>query len=152
MFDAPCKELVGYPLVRRLTGVVVVHTEIDRVDVRVVLQHLKQHLISHTAGGGIAVSAPVPLVQRNITEHIYGRLKKIEGVVGAGSVKAVTGIAALCIALVGALAACASLVRMAGDAIFIVADKDGVVVVGRFVDHSPMHKGVQHISVNPSAA
>ena len=40
---------------------------------------------------------------------------------------------------------------MSGNAVFIVADKDGVVVIGGFINHSLMHKGVQHLPVYPSA-
>ena len=103
MFDALYKELVGYSLVRRLTCGVVVHTETDGVDIGIRLQHLKQHLIPDTAGGGIAVAAPIFLVQRNKGQHIYGSLKEIERVAFSGPVEAVTGIAAFRIAFVGAL-------------------------------------------------
>ena len=40
---------------------------------------------------------------------------------------------------------------MTGNAMFIVADEDGVVVVGGFVDHSLMHKGGKHLPVYSSA-
>ena len=65
--------------------------------------------------------------------------------------EAVTGIAAFRIAFVGTLASCSSFVCVSGNAVFIVADKDGVVVIGGFIDHSLMHKGVQHLPVYPSA-
>ena len=102
MFDALYKELVGYSLVRRLTCGVVVHTETDGVDIGIRFQHLKQHLIPDTAGGGIAVASPILLVQRNKGQHIYGSLKEIERAVRSGPVEAVTGIAAFRIAFVGA--------------------------------------------------
>lgn len=151
MFYALYKELVGYSLVRRLTCGVVVHTETDGVDIGIRFQHLKQHLIPDTAGGGIAVASPILLVQRNKGQHIYGSLKEIERVVRSGPVEAVTGIAAFRIAFVGALTACSSFVCVSGNAVFIVADKYSVVVVGRFVYHSFMHKGGQYLSVYPSA-
>lgn len=151
MFDALYKELVGYSLVRRLTCGIVVHTETDGVDIGISFQHLKQHLIPDTAGGGIAVAAPIFLVQRNKGQHIYGGLKEIERVVFSGPVEAVTGIAAFRIAFVGALTACSSFVCVSGNAVFIVADKYGVVVVSGFIDHSLMHKGGQHLSVYSSA-
>lgn len=141
MFYALYKELVGYSLVRRLTCGVVVHTETDGVDIGIRFQHLEQHLISDTASGGIAVAAPIFLVQRNKGQHIYGSLKEIERVVCSCPVETVTGIATLSIALVGAFTACSSFVCVTGNAVFIVADEDGVVVVGGFVDHSFMHEG-----------
>ena len=151
MFYAMYKELVGYSLVRRLTCGVVVHTETDGVDIWISFQHLKQHLIPDTAGGGIAVASPIPLVQRNKGQHIYGSLKQIEYIVCSDPVEAVTGIAAFRIAFVGALTACSSFMCVSGNAMFIVADEDGVVVVGGFVDHSLMHKGGKHLSVYSSA-
>ena len=129
MFDALYKELVGYSLVRRLTCGIVVHAETNGVDIGVGFQHLKQHLISDTAGGGVAVAAPVFLVQRNKRQHIYGSLKEIEYIVRSRPVEAVTGIAAFRIALVGAFTACSSFVCVSGNAVFIVADKYSVVIV-----------------------
>jgi len=151
VFYALYKELVGYSLVCRLTCGVVVHTETDGVDIGIRFQHLKQHLIPDTAGGGIAVASPILLVQRNKGQHIYGSLKEIERVVRSGPVEAVTGIAAFRVAFVGALTACSSFVCVSGNAMFIVADEDGVVVIGGFVDHSLMHKGGKHLTVYSSA-
>ena len=151
MFDTPDKELVGYSLVRRLTCGVVIHTEADGVDSGIFFHHLPEHLISDTAGGSVAVTAPMFLVQRNKGQHIYGSLKEIERVVRSGPVEAVTGIAAFRVAFVGALTACSSFVCVSGNAMFIVADEDGVVVIGGFLDHYLMHKGGQHLSVSPSA-
>ena len=112
---------------------------------------MKQHLIPDTAGGGIAVASPILLVQRNKGQHIYGSLKEIERVVRSGPVEAVTGIAAFRIAFVGALTACPSFVCVSGNAMFIVTDEDGVVVIGGFINHSLMHKGRQYLSVYPAA-
>ena len=151
MLDALYKELVGYSLIRRLTCGIVVHTETDGVDIGIGFQHLKQHLIPDTAGGGIAVASPILLVQRNKGQHIYGSLKEIERVVFSGPVEAVTGIAAFRIAFVGALTSCSSFMSMTGNAVFIVTYEDGVVVVGGFVDHSFMHKGRKHLPVYSSA-
>ena len=128
MFYALYKELVGYSLVCRLTCGVVVHTETDGVDIGIRFQHLKQHLIPDTAGGSVAVTSPILLVQRNKGQHIYGSLKEIERVVFSGPVEAVTGIAAFRIAFVGALTACSSFVCVSGNAVFIVTYEDGVVV------------------------
>lgn len=64
MFYALYKEFVGYPFVRRLTCGIVVHAETDDVDIGIRFQHLKQHLIPDTAGGSVAVTAPIFLVQR----------------------------------------------------------------------------------------
>lgn len=151
MFDALYKELVRDSLVRRLTCGVVVHTETDGVDIGIRFQHLEQHLIPNAAGGGIAVTSPILLVQRNKGQHIYGGLKEIECVVRSGPVEAVTGIAAFRIAFVGALTSCSSFMSMTGNAVFIVTYEDGVVVVGGFVDHSSMHEGGHHLSVYSSA-
>ena len=151
MFYALYKELVGYSLVRRLTCGIVVHTETDGVDIGIRFQHLKQHLIPDTAGGGIAVASPILLVQRNKGQHIYGSLKEIERFVHSGPVEAVTGIAAFRVAFVGALTACSSFVCVSGNAMFIVADEDGVVVIGGFINHSLMHKGRKHLPVYSSA-
>ena len=151
MFYALYKELVGYSLVCRLTCGVVVHTETDGVDIGIRFQHLKQHLIPDTAGGSVAVTSPILLVQRNKGQHIYGSLKEIERVVFSGPVEAVTGIAAFRIAFVGALTACSSFVCVSGNAVFIVTYEDGVVVVCGFVDHSFMHKGRKHLPVYSSA-
>ena len=151
MFDALYKELVRDSLVRRLTCGVVVHTETDGVDIGIRFQHLEQHLIPNAAGGGIAVTSPILLVQRNKGQHIYGGLKEIECIVRSGPVEAVTGIAAFRIAFVGALTSCSSFMSMTGNAVFIVTYEDGVVVVGGFVDHSSMHEGGQHLSVYSSA-
>ena len=151
MFDALYKELVGYSFVRRLTCGIVIHTEADGVDIGIRFQHLKQHLIPDTASGSVAVAAPIFLVQRNKGQHIYGSLKEIERVVFSGPVEAVTGIAAFRIAFVGALTACSSFVCVSGNAMFIVADEDGVVVIGGFINHSLMHKGGKHLSVYSSA-
>lgn len=141
VFYALYKELVGYSFVRRLTCSIVVHTETDGVDIGISFQHLKQHLIPDTAGGSVAVASPIFLVQRNKGQHIYGSLKEIERVICSGPVEAVTGIAAFRIAFVGALTACSSFMSVSGNAVFIVTDEDGVVVVGGFVYHSLMHKG-----------
>lgn len=151
MFYALYKELVGYSLVRRLTCGVVVHTETDGVDIGISFQHLEQHLIPDTASGGIAVAVPIFLMKRNKGKHIYGSLKQIERVVRSGPVEAVTGIAAFRIAFVGALTACSSFVCVSGNAMFIVANEDGVVVIGGFIDHSLMHKGGKHLPVYSSA-
>ena len=151
VFYALYKELVGYSLVRRLTCGVVVHTETDGVDIGIRFQHLEQHLIPDTAGSSVAVAAPISLVQRNKGQHIYGSLKEIERVVRSGPVEAVTGIAAFRIAFVGAFTACSSFVCVTGNTVFIVTDKDGVVIIGGFVYHSLMHESGQHLSVYPSA-
>ena len=151
MLYALYKELVGYSFVRRLTCGIIVHTEIDGVDIRIGFQHLEQNLIPDAAGGGIAVTSPILLVQRNKGQHIYGGLKQIEYIVCSGPVEAVTGIAAFRIAFVGALTACSSFVCVTGNAVFIVTYEDGVVVVGGFVYHSLMHKGGKHLSVYSSA-
>ena len=97
------------------------------------------------------MTSPILLVQRNKGQHIYGSLKEIERVVFSGPVEAVTGIAAFRIAFVGALTACSSFVCVSGNAMFIVADEDGVVVIGGFIDHSLMHKGRKHLPVYSSA-
>ena len=151
MFYAMYKEFVGYSLVRRLTCGVVIHTETDGVDIGIRFQHLKQHLIPDTAGGSVAVAAPIFLVKRNKGKHIYGSLKQIERVVFSGPVEAITGIAAFRIAFVGALTACSSFMSVSGNAVFIVTDEDGVVVIGGFINHSLMHKGGQHLPVYSSA-
>ena len=151
VFDALYKEFIGYSFVRRLTCGIVVHAEIDGVDIGIGFLHLKQHLIPDTAGSGIAVASPILLVQRNKGQHIYGSLKEIERVVRSGPVEAVTGIAAFRIAFVGALRVCSSFMCVTGDAMFIVTDEHSVVVVGGFVDHALMHKGGQYLSVYPSA-
>ena len=65
--------------------------------------------------------------------------------------EAVTGIAAFRIAFVGALTACSSFVCVSGNAVFIVANEDGVVVIGGFIDHFLMHKGGKHLPVYSSA-
>ena len=130
MFYALYKELIGYSLVRRLTCGIIVHAETDGVDSGIRFQHLKQHLIPDTAGGSVAVASPIFLVQRNKGQHIYGRLKEIERIVFSGPVEAVTGITAFRIAFVGALTACSSFVCVTGNAVFIEADKYGVVVIG----------------------
>lgn len=151
MLDALYKELVGYSLVRCLTCVIIIHTETDGVDIGIRFQHLEQHLIPDTAGGSVAVTAPIFLVKRNKGQHIYGSLKEIERVVCSRPVEAVTGIAAFRIAFVGALTACSSFVCVSGNAVFIVADEDGVVVIGGFINHSLMHKGGKHLPVYSSA-
>ena len=151
MFYALYKELVGYSLVRRLTCGIVVHTEIDGVDIGIGFQHLKQHLIPNAAGGGIAVTSPILLVQRNKGQHIYGGLKEIDCVVRSGPVEAVTGIAAFRIAFVGALTTCSSFVCVTGNAVFIVTYEDGVVVIGGFINHFLMHKGGKHLPVYSSS-
>ena len=46
------------------------NAEIDGVDIGIRFQHLKQHLIPDTAGGSVAVTAPIFLVQRNKGPHI----------------------------------------------------------------------------------
>ena len=97
------------------------------------------------------MAAPIFLVQRNKGQHIYGSLKEIERAVRSGPVEAVTGIAAFRIAFVGALTACPSFVCVSGNAMFIVADEDGVVVIGGFINHSLMHKGGKHLPVYSSA-
>lgn len=151
MFYALYKELFSYSFVRRLTRGIIVHTEIDGINIWIVFQHLEQHLIPDTAGGSVAVAAPIFLVQRNKGQHIYGSLKEIERVVFSDPVEAVTGIAALRVAFVGALTACSSFVCVSGNAVFIIADKYGVVVIGGFINHSLMHKGGQHLPVYSSA-
>ena len=70
MFYALYKEFVGYSFVRRLTCGIVVHAETDGVDIGIRFQHLKQHLIPDTAGGSVAVTAPIFLAQRNKGQHI----------------------------------------------------------------------------------
>ena len=97
------------------------------------------------------MAAPIFLVQRNKGQHIYGSLKEIECVICSGPVEAVTGIAAFRVALVGAFRACTSFMSMTGNAFFIIADEDGVVVIGGFIDHSLMHKGGKHLTVYSSA-
>ena len=49
----------------RLTCLIVVQTEANGLDIGIAPEHLKQHTISHTAAGSVAVAAPVILVQRD---------------------------------------------------------------------------------------
>ena len=52
-------------VIRCLTCFIVVQAETDDLDIGIVPEHLKQHTISYTAAGGVAVAAPVILVQRD---------------------------------------------------------------------------------------
>ena len=142
MFYALYKELVGYSLVRCLTCGVVVHAKINGVDTGIFFHHLPQHLISHTAGGGVAVAAPIFLVQRNKGQHIYRCFKKIDSVASSDPVKTVSRIAAVHVSFEGTLRAFSALVSVDGNAFRILAHEHGVVVVCRFVDQSGIKKDV----------
>ena len=70
MLDSLLKECFRRPLVGRLPSLIVVLAKKNRIDLRVILQHLPHHQIGHAAGCGIAVLPPPLLVQGDKGEHI----------------------------------------------------------------------------------
>ena len=65
-------------------------------------------------------------------------------------VKAVFGDTTSRVPLVCTLAAGTALVSVTGDSVGIIADKHGVVMFFRLVNHLVVGKGVEHITVNPA--
>lgn len=63
--DALGMQLLRNSVIRCLTCFIVVQAEADGLDIGIVPEDLKQHTITHTAAGGVAVAAPVVLVQRD---------------------------------------------------------------------------------------
>ena len=151
VFYAMYRELFSYSFVRRLTCGIIVHTEIDGINIWVVFQHLKQHLISDTAGSSVAVASPIFFMHRNKGQHIYGSLKEIERVVRTRPVETVTRIAAYRIAFVFAVRARSAFMGMTGNAFFIITYEYGIVIVGRFIDHFFINKSREYLLVYPSA-
>ena len=141
-------QLCSDSLICGLPGLVIVKAEADVIDVRIVLHHLPEHMVGHPAGRGVAVVLPIFLVHGNIREQIDGRFKEIKAVALSAPVKRELRTAAVLIALVAALRIRPALVRMAGNAVLVVADKHGIVVLGGFVDHPLPHECVQHPAVN----
>ena len=63
--DASGIQLLRDSVIRCLTCFIAVKAEADGLDIGIVPEDLKQHTISHTAAGGVAVAASVILVQRD---------------------------------------------------------------------------------------
>ena len=136
----------------RLTVPVAVMAEKDGVDLGLVRKDLPQHLIRHTAGGGIAVVTPALLVHGNEGQHINGCFKQIHLVAPAQPVEAVLGITAVLIALEGAFGAGATFMGVNGLAALVEADEHSVVVRCGLVDHLPVNESGQHIPVDATLA
>ena len=64
--------------------------------------------------------------------------------------KAVFGDSVRSVALVCTLAAGAALVSVAWYSVGIVANKDSVVVLFRFIDHLVVDKRIEHVAVDPT--
>ena len=64
--------------------------------------------------------------------------------------KAVFGDSIRRVPLVSALTSGAALVCVTGDSVGIVANKDSVVVLFRFIDHLVVDKRIEHVAVDPT--
>ena len=103
-------------------------------------------LAAGTAQGHIAVLLPSVRVQREETQQINRGLKHIEQAVLSHVVEAVLGSAALHIDLEGfALAVCAPLMGVPGNALLVCPHKDTVVILGVLVQQSGPDKVGDHL-------
>ena len=136
----------------RLTCFIAVKAEADGLDIGIVPEHLKQHTISHTAAGSVAVAAPAGLIQRDKRQKINRRFKQIQPIVRACPMEAVLRDAAGSISFESGLCPCATKIGVSGDVIGIKADEYCVVVFCRLVDHLPVCEGIDHIPVNAAPA
>ena len=93
---------------------------------------------------------PVILVHGNERKHIDRRLEETNIFAPAVPMKAVFGYSVRCVSLVCTLAAGAALVSVARYSVGIVADKDSVVVLFRFIDHLVVGKRIEHVAVDPT--
>ena len=145
---------------------VMVQAEADGAKAGVLLQHPEHGVFRCSAQGHIAVFLPASGVAGEEGHQVNGRLKDIEAVAGPGVVKAAPGIAALHVDAEGfAEAVEAALVGVARDAVFILTDEDGVVILSvlefltaliqqsspdKSIDHVPVQKAVlEQIGVHP---
>ena len=179
MADTACKQLIRYSFVGRQSRFIVIQAQIHRLDMRIVLQHLKQNLIGNRAGRRIAVLLPVAscrsrcafkapcgsqlifpcpyclqsirFLHGNKRERIYRRFKQIQLVAFPGPVKTVFWQTAAGVAFVTALRTCTSFVRVLWVPVCIIADKNHIVVRCGFIHHFTMHKSIQHVPVNAAA-
>ena len=170
MADTACKQLIRYSFVGRQSRFIVIQAQIHRLDMRIVLQHLKQNLIGNRAGRRIAVLLPVAscrsrcafkapcgsqlifpcpyclqsirFLHGNKRERIYRRFKQIQLVAFPGPVKTVFWQTAAGVAFVTALRTCTSFVRVLWVPVCIIADKNHIVVRCGFIHHFTMHKSI----------
>ena len=93
---------------------------------------------------------PAVFVHGNERKHIDRRLKEADIFAPAVPVKAVFRDTARRVSFVCTFAARAALVSVARYSVGIVADKDSVVVLFRFIDHPVVHEGIKHVTVDPT--
>ena len=93
---------------------------------------------------------PVILMHGNERKHIDWRLEETNIFAPAAPMKAELGCSARRVSLVCTLAAGAALVSVARYSVGIVADKDGVVVLFRFIDHPVVYEEIEHVAVDPT--
>ena len=106
---------------------IVIQTEQDLLELRVLRQHPQHRLTANAAERHIAVLLPVVGVQRDIGEHIDGRFKHIKAIACPDVMEAVGRAAAFHIALESsALRVEPPLVGMSGNAVFIASHKYGI--------------------------
>ncbi len=131
---------------------VVVQAEEDVPEIRILLQHPEHGVFAGPAEGGVAVSLPIFLVQREEGQQINGSLEDVEAVAGPAVVEAVPSVAAAHVPLEArSLAVQAPFVGVAGNAVFIQSDEYGIVIgiaaFGRFaalIDQLGVYESVQH--------
>ena len=111
-----------------LTRLVAVEADAHCLNVRIVLQLLKQNAIRDGARGNVAVLLPPFRMKRYEREQVYRSLEQIEPVTFSDPMEAVLWLTPSDVALISALLCRASLVGMAGIPVRIEADEYGVVI------------------------
>ena len=117
---------------------------------RIVLQHLQSCTVCCGAKCNVGVILPTVLVHGNIGKHINRcfEYEKIFG--GSVVVEAVFGDATCQISFeIRARGGC-SLLRMHRDTVCVLADEDGVVILGIFIYETISDKTIEDLAVNQS--
>ena len=132
-----------------LPGAVIVQTKENLRQLRCIPQALEQHLIRHGAGRRIAVLLPSVLMEGQVGQQVDGVLKDIDLVALSQPVKTVLRRTSGGIAF--EVPAGAAHMGMAGLSARVITHEHDIVVLLRFIDHLPAHKGCQHLPVNAAA-
>ena len=115
----------------------------------ILLQHPQYRLLSHAAQSHIAVLLPALRVQSQKREQIDGRLEHIKAVAGPVPVEAVPGLLPSTLSaerLAGVVSV--PLVSVRDNAVLILSDEHGVVILLILIDQPRPYKGIEYLTVN----
>ena len=133
---------------------VMIQAEADSAEVGIPLQHPEHGVFAGPTEGHEAVFLPASGITGKEGQQVDGRLEYIEPVAGAGVVEAAPGVAALHVDSEGpAKAVEAALVRVTGNAVLVLPDENGVVILftieslTALIDQPRPDEGGDHIPV-----